>query len=197
MSEKTDNFIKLYSPVAVNDSFKSQIPPSIKMAQAILESGWGTSGLTVKAKNFFGIKAGSSWKGQVYNANTHEYYDGSTRTDIKADFRAYHSAAESFKDHSKLLTRLSRYRPLFELDFEDYKGWAYQLKKSGYATSPTYPQKLISIIEKYNLSQLDREAKKKEGSHSDNDNGNNIDYNLLADKVAQKVADILIQKLSK
>ena len=204
--EKKANFINLYADAAVADAIVSGVPPSIKLAQAILESGWGESGLTVKAFNFFGIKAGSSWKGKVWNVETHEYYDGVTRTNVKADFRAYGSPEESFADHTALFKRLSRYAPLFDLDFMDYKGWAHQLKKSGYATSPTYPQKLIAIIEQNDLTRFDVEAKKKSGGSSDSDPGVSpnpgasnpqkeviLDYDLIA----QKVARILIEKLNK
>lgn len=161
MSAKTDNYIQQYSKIAINDSLTSNIPPSIKLAQSILESGWGESELTVKANNFFGIKAGSSWKGEVYNIDTHEYYNSSTPVTVNADFRKYKNPKQSFKDHSKLLTENVRYSNLFALDFLDYKGWAKGLKDSGYATSPTYAEKLTNIIEVYNLDKFDSQAKKK------------------------------------
>ena len=196
MSERTDKFIALYAPLAVGDALISKIPPSIKIAQAALETGWGKSGLNKEANNYFGIKAGSSWTGKVYNAATHEYYDGINRTDITSDFRAYGSPEESFADHSRLLTGLSRYRKLFDLDFMDYKGWARGLKEAGYATSPTYPEKLISIIEKYNLSQYDVEAKKKSDNISNNDNFNGIDIDILSTKIAEKIIQIIKGKFN-
>lgn len=196
MSERTDKFINDYKGIAIAEAIRTGIPPSFKMAQAILESGWGRSGLTTDANNFFGIKAGSSWKGPVYNAKTHEFYDG-VRTNIRSDFRAYNSPQASFIDHSKLLMRYDRYKPLFSLDFMDYKGWARQIKESGYATSLNYTEKIIKIIEDYNLTELDREAKKKEGSHTGDDNSSNIDIDILANQVAQKAIQIIIDKLSK
>ena len=149
-------FINKYKSIAINDALFSGIPPSIKLAQAALESGWDDSLLAREANNKFGIKS-HNWGGATYNAATHEFY-GSERTDIKADFRAYGSPQESFIDHSNFLIQNPTYAPLFELDFLDYKGWARQLKASGYATSPTYSDKLIALVEKYNLQELDLDA---------------------------------------
>ncbi len=151
-------FFDTYAPIAVNDSIFSGIPPSIKLSQAALESGWAGSGLTQNANNFFGIKS-HNWGGATYDAATHEFYGGSTSpTSIKAAFRLYGSPYESFMDHSKFLHKHSRYASLFELDPLDYKGWSHGLKSAGYATSPTYAQKLIGLIEKYDLQKYDRKA---------------------------------------
>lgn len=155
---KPADFFETYAPMAVNDSLFSGIPPSIKLAQAALESGWGESGLTVNANNFFGIKS-HNWDGATYNASTHEFYGGSNSpTTIKADFRRYGSAYESFRDHSDFLHEHDRYSKLFSLNPLDYKGWAYGLKAADYATSPDYAQKLIGLIEKYNLQRYDLKA---------------------------------------
>ena len=70
-------------------------------------------------------------------------------------FRVYDNPEDSFRDHSEFLKR-KRYAKLFELDKNDYEGWANGLKEAGYATNPKYPQLLINIIEKYNLDQYDR-----------------------------------------
>jgi len=158
MKLSPDQFFKTYAPIAVNDSLFTGIPPSIKLAQAALESGWGGSGLTENANNFFGIKS-HGWSGATYDGSTHEFYGGSNQpTYIQADFRAYGSPYESFMDHSKFLKKYDRYKPLFALDPLDYKGWAYGLQDAGYATSPTYAQKLIGLVEKYNLQEYDRKA---------------------------------------
>ena len=158
MSAKTDNFIKKYSRYAIIEGVRNNVPPSITLAQAILESGWGESGLSLNANNFFGIKANSSWKGNIYNADTHEYYNG-VLTYTSDDFRAYKTPLQSFKDHSIFLKENKRYSNLFALDFLDYKGWAKGLKSSGYATSPTYAEKLINLIEQYDLNKFDKRAK--------------------------------------
>ncbi len=152
------DFFTQYAPVAVNDSLFSDIPPSIKLAQAALESGWGESGLATNAHNFFGIKS-AGWDGATYNAATHEYYGGSNSpTSIKADFRRYGTTYESFMDHTKFLHKYARYDNLFKLNPLDYKGWAFGLEDSGYATSPDYAEKLIALIQKYNLHEYDLKA---------------------------------------
>ena len=150
-------FFDTYSPIAVNDSMFSGIPPSIKLAQAALESGWAGSSLTENANNFFGIKS-HNWGGATYNAQTHEYYGSGGPTTIQADFRYYGSPYESFMDHSAFLHKHSRYSSLFNLDPLDYKRWAIGLQNAGYATSPTYADKLIGLIEKYDLQKYDRKA---------------------------------------
>jgi lysozyme len=158
MSAKTDNFINKNKRASIIEGVRNKVPPSITLAQAILESGWGESGLSVNASNYFGIKADSNWKGDIYNADTQEYFNG-VLTYTSDDFRAYKNPLESFKDHSTFLKENPRYSNLFNLDFLDYKGWAYGLKSSGYATSPTYAEKLINLIEQYDLSQYDKKAK--------------------------------------
>jgi flagellum-specific peptidoglycan hydrolase FlgJ len=157
MSAKTENFINLIKEDATIQGAKNNIPPSIIMAQAILESGWGESGLSVNANNYFGIKANSTWKGEIYNGATHEYYDG-LLTYQDDDFRAYKSAKGSFKDHSNFLKTNQRYSELFKLKNTDYVGWAKGLKSSGYATSPTYAEKLIALIEQHKLYTFDKKA---------------------------------------
>lgn len=122
------------------------IPASIKLAQALLESGNGNSALARNSNNHFGIKCTSNWQG---------------RTVLKDDdnpddcFRVYNNPEESFRDHSEFLLR-KRYAALFELDKDDYKGWARGLKKAGYATNPRYAELLISLIERYELHRFDR-----------------------------------------
>ena len=126
---------------------------SLTIAQAILESGWGKSGLTVKANALFGIKAGKSWKGKVYSAQTQECYDGATFTTITALFRAYDSWAESVADHSALLTSAARYKAV--IGERDYKAACRAIKAAGYATDPQYADKLIQIVENYSLTAYD------------------------------------------
>ena len=141
-----ERYIRQYAPTAVSEMRRSGVPASITLAQGILESAAGTSRLAVKANNHFGIKCGSLWKGRSVKA------DDDARNEC---FRSYGSAAESFRDHSDFLRYRDRYAFLFELEPSDYKGWAYGLKQAGYATDPAYPSKLISLIERYNLTQYD------------------------------------------
>lgn len=157
MSKKTDDYINRWKLTAIMQGVFYGIPPSITLAQSILESGWGESQLSTAANNYFGIKAGSGWTGQSYNADTHEYYSG-VLTNTNASFRAYKNPLGSFKDHSKFLKENQRYSDLFSLNEMNYKGWAVGLKSAGYATSPTYDTKLIALIEQYDLNRFDKWA---------------------------------------
>lgn len=125
--------------------YRAGIPASITLAQGLLESGAGTSELATEANNHFGIKCHGDWNGPTMG------HDDDKPNEC---FRVYESAEQSFEDHSDFLLR-KRYAPLFELDITDYKGWAKGLKKCGYATSPTYAQKLTAIIERYGLYKYD------------------------------------------
>lgn len=146
-------FIEKVGALAAADMQKSGVLASLTIAQAILESGWGKSGLTVKANALFGIKAGSSWKGRVYSAQTQECYDGMTYTTITALFRAYDSWAESVADHSALLTGAARYKAV--IGERDYKAACRAVKAAGYATDPKYADKLIQLVETYGLTAYD------------------------------------------
>lgn len=128
---------------------RSGVPASITLAQGLVESAAGQSTLATKANNHFGIKCHSDWKGKK-----------TYRDDDKANecFRVYSNAAASFKDHSDFLRYQDRYKFLFDLDPTDYKGWAKGLKKAGYATDRQYADKLIKVIEDYELYRFDTEA---------------------------------------
>jgi flagellum-specific peptidoglycan hydrolase FlgJ len=154
----TDKFINEHKAIAISEAVRTGIPASITMAQAILESGWGESGLTVNANNYFGVKADSSWKGPVYNTMTGEVYSGQSVV-VNANFRKYNDARDSFKDHSNFLVDMPRYDGLFAFGITDYENWAKGLQSAGYATSPTYASKLISLVEQYGLQDLDKKAK--------------------------------------
>lgn len=139
-------YIEKYASLAVEQMEQSGIPASITLAQACLESGDGNSYLATKANNHFGIKC-HGWKGESVRQDDDEKNEC---------FRKYRKVEESFSDHSDFLRYNSRYASLFELESGDYKGWAYGLKAAGYATSPTYAQSLIKIIEEYGLTAYDR-----------------------------------------
>ena len=141
-----EEYIKKYCQIAVEEMTRTGVPASITLAQGILESGSGTSQLSIKGNNHFGIKCHSDWTGGKM------YVDDDAKNEC---FRMYHNASESFRDHSDFLRNNQRYASLFQLDIKDYKGWATGLKKAGYATSPTYATRLIEIIERYNLAQYD------------------------------------------
>lgn len=143
-----DNYIEKYKKLAINHMDKYKIPASITLSQGLLESGAGNSPLTLKSNNHFGIKCNNGWKGESVIA----------ADDIPNDcFRKYKKAEDSFNDHSRFLTEKQRYRDLFSLDITDYRGWARGLQKAGYATDKAYANKLIKIIEDYELYQHDQQ----------------------------------------
>ena len=143
------DYINQYKDLAISHMKDYKIPASITLAQGILESGAGTSQLARKSNNHFGIKCGGSWRGPSVR-----------HTDDAPNecFRAYKHAQESYNDHSLFLTNGARYALLFKLDIADYKAWARGLKKAGYATDPSYANRLITIIEDYELYKYDKEG---------------------------------------
>ena len=140
-------YIDVYAKLAIQEMNEFHIPASITMAQACLESGDGNSPLATDANNHFGIKCNSSWTGPSIRQ------DDETKNEC---FRKYNTAIESFRDHSKFLTGGMRYQFLFDYDITDYRKWAYGLRKAGYATDPQYPERLIKIIEEFQLDKLDQ-----------------------------------------
>jgi len=140
-------YIEKYKVTAVEKMLEHGIPASITLAQGILESGAGKSGLAKDANNHFGIKCHKGWTGDTY------IMDDDKRNEC---FRKYKSASESFEDHSQFLTTRGRYAFLFEYKVTDYKKWAHGLKKAGYATNPKYAHLLIKVIEDNKLYQYDK-----------------------------------------
>lgn len=141
------DYIAKYKDIAIKNMKSHGIPASITLAQGCLESGDGLSDLAVKANNHFGIKCHKDWDGPTFYKKDDD--------PGKSCFRKYRRAEESYKDHSDFLRYRDRYASLFDLKITDYKGWAYGLKKAGYATNPKYPQLLIKIIEDYELYKYD------------------------------------------
>lgn len=139
-------YIDRFKDIAVAEMNKYGIPASITLAQGLLESGNGNSTLAREANNHFGIKCTSEWKGKTI------LQDDDQKDDC---FRVYRDPEESFRDHSEFLKR-ARYAFLFELDKNDFTGWANGLKQAGYATNPKYPELLISLIQRYQLDNFDR-----------------------------------------
>ena len=142
-------YVDTYKDAAISQMKRLGVPASIILAQGILETENGNSDLVKKSNNHFGIKCKSTWTGMSVS-----------HTDDAPNecFRKYNTAEESYQDHSNYLYNTSRYASLFKLASTDYKGWAYGLKKAGYATNPRYPEILISNIEKYNLQQYNFET---------------------------------------
>lgn len=140
------NYIQRYSDVAVREMMLYRIPASVTLAQGIIESRAGQSPLATEANNHFGIKCHKDWFGKTYYQND----------DVPNDcFRKYDNPEESFRDHSYILTQRNRYQALFDLDVDDYRGWAKGLKLAGYATNPQYAELLIKTIENYGLFKYD------------------------------------------
>lgn len=148
-------YMKRYQQIAKDEMNRAGIPASIKMAQGMLESNYGRSTLATKASNHFGMKCGNSWRDGTFYIEDDDYNDAGKL--IKSCFRKYKNPEASYYAHSEFL-KSPRYSYMFNyVDITDYKGWAKGLKRAGYATSPTYAEKLISIIEKYELYKLDSE----------------------------------------
>lgn len=138
-------YIDKYKDMAMEQQQKYKIPASITLAQGLLESGAGRSRLATVANNHFGIKTPGGWTGPYILAND----------DLPNEkFRKYRSVEDSYEDHSLFLLK-PRYKRLFTYKITDYNAWAKGLKACGYATSPSYAQSLIRIIEMYSLHQFD------------------------------------------
>ena len=146
-----EDYVKVYSEIAMDEMIQFGIPASITLSQGILESGIGKGTLAVEANNHFGIKC-HDWNGKKI------YHDDDEEQEC---FRKYDNPEYSYRDHSLFLSTRGRYSFLFELRKDDYRQWAKGLKKAGYATDPKYPQKLIDLIERYELYKYDNIVLKK------------------------------------
>ena len=125
------------------------------IAQAILESGWGKSKLAATYHNYFGLKCGTKWTGKSVNMNTQEEYEPGTLTTIVDNFRAFDSMEEGVKGYFEFI-QLARYQNLKRIT--DPKTYLETIKADGYATSSTYVQNNMNVIEQYNLTQYDGES---------------------------------------
>jgi LysM repeat protein len=144
-----EEYIAQYKDIAIREMKRMGIPASITLAQGLLETESGNSELVKKSNNHFGIKCKNTWTGPSVKHDD----------DLSGEcFRAYSTPEESFRDHSNFLRSNARYAALFKLEITDYKGWAYGLKRAGYATNPYYPQTLIKNVEQYNLQQYTLQA---------------------------------------
>lgn len=145
----TAEYINEFSKIAQYEMRAFGIPASITLAQGILESGSGKGELTQKTNNHFGIKCHTGWQGEF------DFHDDDAKGEC---FRKYNHPMFSFRDHSIFLASRSRYRFLFNYRRDDYKKWAFGLRQAGYATDKKYPQKLIALIERFNLDEFDDEV---------------------------------------
>lgn len=142
-------YIDNFKGIAKNNMTQYGIPASIILAQGILESGAGTGPLSALANNHFGIKCHKDWTGPSVS------YDDDAAQEC---FRKYAEAKESYADHATFLVNRTWYADLFKLEKNDYKSWSKGLKAAGYATDPKYAEKLIGIIERYQLNRFDDEV---------------------------------------
>ncbi len=169
-------YIEMYQDLAVSEMERAGIPASITLAQGILESSNGNSRLATDGNNHFGIKCKKNWTGTTIYADDDELHEC---------FRGYPTAKDSYTDHSTFLLENNRYAFLFDLEPNDYKGWAHGLKKAGYATNPKYADILISLIERHELFKLDKKERIK---HKPKDSP--VPDAPKADPILQKKSDL-------
>ena len=153
VDDEAYHYVDAFSDLAVIEMYRTGIPASITLAQGMHESNYGKSPLALEANNHFGIKCKSYWQGLTYAYKDDDLDEYGNITD--SCFRAYHSSYDSYIDHSQFLTNTEHYQSCFKYDKTNYKGWAYELQKCGYATDPLYAEKLINKTEKYQLYLYD------------------------------------------
>ena len=152
---KVEEFLSAVAGEIVNSCNVVNLLPSPSIAQAIIESKYGSSQLATEGNALFGIKADSRWNGKVCQKLTKECVNGKY-IDVMASFRAYDSWSDSIKDHADFLVKNKRYANL--IGQRDYKTYCKLIKADGYATSPTYAVTLTNCIETYNLTKYDAKA---------------------------------------
>ena len=148
MTQAQKDFIARVGTLASADMKRTGVLASLTIAQAILESAWGTSDLATKAYALFGIKADSRWSGKTYTKVTQEWTGP-----VIASFRAYGSWEQSVADHSAFLVASSRYAAV--IGEKNYKKACTAIHKAGYATAPDYADRLVKLIETYGLMDYD------------------------------------------
>lgn len=153
MAYTDKQFFEKLKPYVLQDMRENKILASLTASQAFIESSKGNSGLTKSCNNLFGIKGKYNGQGELFW--TTEYYNGKA-TRVQAYFRKYPSWQESIADHSSLFNRLARYENL--RGCTDYAKACLYVRQDGYATSPTYTQTLLNVIEKYKLYEWDNEV---------------------------------------
>ncbi len=172
--EKAQAYIDTYKELAIAEMLRVGVPASITLAQGVLESQYGESDLAKTSNNHFGIKCKTEWMG----AKT--YHDDDEKGEC---FRVYESVEKSYMDHSEFLKSRPHYAFLFKLDPTDYDGWAKGLKKAGYATSPTYPQQLLKVINDYNLQQYSLQAMARQNNDVTATNTNTMVTNTILPEI--------------
>lgn len=173
-------FIAKIAPLCQADYNVHKILPSLSIAQACLESGYGTSDLYMYGSAAFGIKASSGWNGRIFRKSSAEVIGGST-VFLDSDFRAYNSLSDSVADHGAFLQK-DRYKSV--VGEKDFTKAAAAVKTAGYATDPDYPSKLAKIYMEQNLSRYDSVANDSNtANNTPNTAGNAADGFSIGDKV--------------
>ncbi|WP_166242268.1 glycoside hydrolase family 73 protein [Paenibacillus turpanensis] len=153
-----DEFISIVAPIAVELRLEgSPVYPSVRIAQSVLETG----GKIQPWNNLVGLKVGSGtpnpyWDGSYVDYSTWEVVDGGRNVNVRANFRAYNSIEDGYRDQDLFLTMNRRYIPVQQAQNPQAQAAAFE--SSGYATDPQYAEKLISIMNQYNLFRFDREV---------------------------------------
>lgn len=178
--EKGDIYIAKYKEIAMAEMQRSGVPAAIILAQGILESSYGESNLCVQSNNHFGIKCKTEWTGKKV------FHDDDSKQEC---FRSYLTAEASFIDHSNFLKDRPYYTALFKLAVTDFEGWAYGLKQAGYATEKNYPQKLLKVINDYNLNQYTLLAL--QNAHSSVTSKNNLETKSYATVEEKEEVEII------
>ena len=162
MNKRQIEFINMVAPIAVRQAAKhdNKLFPSVTIAQAAWESGWGTSSKMVKANALYGVKVGNSawkfgtaWKGKAYKTGTTEYYDGKNPTKIVDFFRAYDSIEDATEDYMDMLCHCKRYKAALNCRTPEESIKA--IRAGGYATGPEYDNHIMVVINSANLKVYD------------------------------------------
>ena len=165
MTKRQIDFINMVAPIAVSQAARHehQLFPSVTIAQAAWESGWGTSSKMVKANALYGVKVGKSaykfgtaWKGAAYKTGTTEYYDGKNATKIVDWFRAYDNIVDATEDYMDMLCHCARYKKALNCKTPEESIRA--IRAGGYATGPEYDDHIITVINSCNLKIYDKQG---------------------------------------
>jgi flagellar protein FlgJ len=150
------DFVAWVAGPARQSMAKYGVPASVTIAQAILESGWGRSGLSSKDHNYFGIKCFGGPAALAIGCRSYATTECEGRKcyPTTAQFRVYSGPEDSFADHGRFLVENRRYRPAFSHTANPDR-FAVELHRAGYATSPTYADSLIGLMKRFNLYRYD------------------------------------------
>jgi flagellum-specific peptidoglycan hydrolase FlgJ len=158
MPSSTDQqmaFLNTAAQAARQGQALTGVPASVTVAQAILESDWGRSTLAQNANNYFGMKVmGTLGNDGLVWMPTSEYDASGNLYQTTSAFRAYKSLADSTADHDRLLGTVSRYSTAMR-SASDPRQFASLIAQAGYSTDPSYADKLVALMDRYNLYQLD------------------------------------------